>query len=175
MSSSTQYTPGASYSFLANLTFKTPMDWGNEILGNDVLSDWILNFTHEYRSGKTFTYNPKGLPGVNNNMRWRPHQNTNMRLSKGLNISGLSVQVYLEIYNLFNVKELNRNLRSMLLPYLKLYNEYLESLNLPEEGGNDQPGDYKADHIKLPDAADFPTQLLFNTPRDIFFGIKINF
>ncbi|MBU0474373.1 MAG: hypothetical protein KKF62_09425, partial [Bacteroidetes bacterium] len=60
-------------------------------------------------------------------------------------------------------------------PYLKLYNEYLESLELPEEGGNDQPGDYKADHIKLPNPGDFPTQLLFNAPRDIYFGIKINF
>ncbi len=175
MSSSTQYTPGAAYSFLANLTFKTPVGWGEDILDMDVFGDWILNFTHEYRSGKTFTYNPNGLPGVNNNMRWRPHQNTNMRLSKGIEIGGVSAQVYMEVYNLFNVKELNSNLRSLLLPYLKLYNEYLESLDLPEEGGSDQPGDYKADHIKLPDPADFPTQLLFNAPRDLYFGVKINF
>ena len=175
MSSSTQYTPGAAYSGLVNLTFKTPVDFGNDILGIDLFGDWVLNFTHEYRSGKTFTYNPKGLPGVSNNMRWRPHQNTNMRFSKGLNIGGVTCQVYLEVYNLLNVKELNSNLRSLLLPYLKLYNEYLESLILSDEGGNDQPGDYKADHIKLPDPEDFPTQLLFNTPRDIYFGIKINF
>ncbi|MBA4318557.1 MAG: hypothetical protein C0412_09160 [Flavobacterium sp.] len=175
MSSSTQYTPGASYSILANLTFKTPVDWGKDIFGFDLFGDWILNFTNEYRSGKTFTYNPKNLPGVNNNLRWRAHQKTNMKLSKGISIGDFSAQIYLEIYNLFNVKELNSNLRSLLLPYLKLYNEYLESLNLPEEGGNDQPGDYKADYIKLPNAADFPTQLLFTPPRDIYFGIKINF
>ena len=175
MSSSTQYTPGASYSLLANITFKTPDNWGREILGFDLFGDWILNFTHEFRSGKTFTYNPNNLPGVNNNMRWRPHQNTNMRLSKGFSFGSFSGQVYMEVYNLFNVKELNSNLRSLLLPYLKLYNEYLESLKLPEEGGNDQPGDYKADYIKLPDAGDFPTQLLFNSPRDIFFGVKISF
>ncbi|MBK7105566.1 MAG: TonB-dependent receptor [Ignavibacteriae bacterium] len=174
-SSSSQYTPGAQYSILANLTFKTPIDFGKDILDFDLFGDWVLNFTHEYRSGKTFTYNPKNLPGVNNNLRWRPHQNTNLRLSKGLNIEGINCQVYLEVYNLFNVKELNSNLRSLLLPYLKLYNEYLESLILPEEGGNDQPGDYKADHIKLPNPGDIPTQLLFNSPRDIYFGIKINF
>lgn len=175
MSSSTQYTPGASYSILGNITFKTPIGWGQDIFGFDLLGDWVLNFTHEFRSGKTFTYNPKGLPGVNNNMRWNPHQNTNMRLSKGVDIGGVSTVIYLEVYNLFNVKELNPNLRSLLLPYLKLYNEYLESLNLPDEGGNDNPGDYKAENIKLPSNANFPNQLLFNTPRDIYLGIKINF
>lgn len=174
-STSSQYTPGAQYSLLANLTFKTPVGFGKEILDIDLFGDWVLNLTQEYRSGKTFTYNPQNLPGVNNNMRWRPHQNTNLKLSKGINIEGLTCQIYIEVYNLFNVKELNSNLRSLLLPYLKLYNEYLESLVLPEEGGSDQPGDYKADHIKLPDPSDFPTQLLFNTPRDIYFGIKINF
>lgn len=174
-SSSTQSTPGAAYSFLANITFRTPTDWGKDILDIDIFGDWVLNFTHEYRSGHTFTYNPKGLPGINNNMRWRPHQNTNMRLSKGITISGMMCQLYLEVYNLFNVKELNRNLRSLLLPYIKLYNDYLDSLILPDEGGSDQPGDYEADHIKLPDADDFPTQLLFNTPRDIYLGVRINF
>ncbi len=174
-SSSTQSTPGASYSILANITFRTPPNWGRDVLDIDIFGDWALNFTHEYRSGHTFTYNPKGLPGINNNMRWRPHQNTNMRLSKAIDISGIMCQLYVEVYNLFNVKELNKNLRSLLLPYLRLYNDYLDSLILPEEGGNDQPGDYEADNIKLPKSADFPTQLLFNTPRDIYLGIRINF
>lgn len=175
MSSSNQSTPGANYSILANITFRTPSDWGKDILGFDLFGDWILNFTHEYRSGRTFTYNPKGLPGVNNNVRWRPHQNTNMRLSKGINIGGIMCQLYMEVYNLFNVKELNPNLRSLLLPYLKLYNDYLDSLVLPEEGGSDQPGDYKADYIKLPAPGNIPTQMLFNAPRDVFFGVRINF
>lgn len=175
MVTSSQYYPGAAYSFLANLTFKTPIDWGIDIVGFDLFGDWILNFTHEYRSGHTFTYNPESLPGVSNNVRWRPHQNTNMRLSKGLTYGGVDFQIYLEVYNLLNVKELSKNLRSLLLPYLSLYYDYLDSLILPEEGGTDQPGDYKADHIRLPDDSDFPTQLLFNTPRDIYFGIKVNF
>ncbi|MDP3147707.1 MAG: TonB-dependent receptor [Ignavibacteria bacterium] len=174
-SSSSQYTPGASYTFLANITFKTPQGWGNEIFDLDLFGDWTFNITQEYRSGKTFTYNPKGLPGVNNNMRWRPHQNTNIRISKGFSFNGISLQAYIEVYNLFNRKELNPNLRSLLLPSLKLYDEYLASLKLPEEGGSDMPGDYKADYIKLPDPGDFPTQLLFNTPRDIYFGIRINY
>ncbi len=175
MSSSTQSTPGAAYTFLLNFTFKTPPEWGIEILNADVFGDWVLNITHEYRSGNTFTYNPNSLPGVNNNVRWRPHQNTNLRISKGFSIQGLNMQAYMEVYNLFNRKELNPALRSLLLPNLKLYNEYLASLNLPEEGGTDQPGDYEADYIKLPDPGDFPTQLLFLEPRDIYFGIRVNF
>jgi outer membrane receptor protein involved in Fe transport len=175
MSSSTQSTPGASYTFLLNLTFKTPREWGTDIFGTDVFGDWILNITHEYRSGQTFTYNPNSLPGVNNNVRWRPHQNTNLRLSKGFSLLGYNMEGYMEIYNVFNRKELNPALRSLLLPSLKLYNAYLASLHLPEEGGNDQPGDYKADYIELPNPGDFPTQLLFLEPRDIYFGIKVSF
>ncbi|MGD8780824.1 MAG: TonB-dependent receptor [Ignavibacteria bacterium] len=175
LSSSTQSTPGASYTFIANVTFRTPKEWGKDILGIDLFGDWALNLTHEYRSGKTFTYNPQNLPGVSNNLRWRPHHNTNMRLSKGFEFIGINCLAYMEVYNLFNRKELNPNLRSLLLPQLSSYTDYLDSLILPEEGGDDQPGDYEADHIVLPDPGDFPTQLLFKTPRDIYFGIKVNF
>ncbi|MBU4446741.1 MAG: TonB-dependent receptor [Candidatus Marinimicrobia bacterium] len=174
-SSRRQWTPGADYNFVANVTFKTPAGWGRKILGAKLFGNWMLNITHEYQSGRTFTWNPKKLPGVQNNVRWKPHQNTNIRLSKQFIIGKLSIEANMEVFNLFNRKELSRHLRSMFLPQLKLWDDYMESLELPEEGGNDQPGDYDKDHIKLPEPGNFPNQLLFLRPRDIFFGIRVNF
>jgi outer membrane receptor protein involved in Fe transport len=173
LTTSTQYTPGANYTFLANVTLSSPRDFGPEILGFNLLGDWKLNITHEYRSGNTFTWNPNKLPGVQYNVRWRPHQNTDMKLSRVFEFAGISTEIYMEVYNLFDVKELTNYLRSLLLPNLKLWENYMNSLHLPEEGGSDQPGDYKASYIQLPGPGDFPRQLLFLNPRSFYFGIHI--
>ncbi len=164
-----QYTY-SDYTFVGNVTFKTPDHFGPGIFGFEPLSDWNLNFTHLLRSGKTVTWNPQNLPGVVNNMRWRDHQNTDMRLSRGLSLGRFDAQLYLEVYNLFNRKEMTQYLRSYLLPNLKLYNDYMNSLR---EG--DKPGDYEQDYILLPDSKFFPTQLLFMNPRRFYVGIRINF
>jgi outer membrane receptor protein involved in Fe transport len=174
LTTSTQSTPGANYTFLTNITFSTPKDFGPEILGGKILSDWQLNITHELRSGATFTWNPQNLPGLRYNVRWRDHQNTNLRLSRSLNLAGTSIEAYLEVYNVFNRKELTHYLRSLLLPNLKDWENYMNSLKLPSEGGSDQPGDYKQSYIQLPPPGDFPTQLLFLNPRFYFIGIHVD-
>ncbi len=173
-STSSQYTPGANYTFLANITFSTPHDWGPSVLGAKLFEDWRLNVKHEYRSGATFTWNPNRLPGVQNNVRWRPHQNTDLRLSKLFEVAGVSTEIYMEVYNVFNVKELTHYLRSLLLPNLKVWDNYMNSLKLPEEGGSDQPGDYTQSYIQLPGDQDIPRQLLFLNPRSFFFGVHID-
>lgn len=174
LTTSTQSTPGANYTFLTNITFSTPKDFGPEILGGKLLSDWRLNITHELRSGATFTWNPQNIPGLRYNVRWRDHQNTNLRLSRSLTVAGTSMEAYLEVYNVFNRKELTHYLRSLLLPNLKDWENYMNSLKLPSEGGSDQPGDYKQSYIQLPPPGDFPAQLLFLSPRSYFIGIHVD-
>ncbi len=171
---STQSTPGANYTFLANITFSTPDNFAPDILGGNLLSNWRLNITHEIRSGATFTWNPQNLPGLRYNVRWRDHQNTNIRLSKNFTVAGTSMEAYLEVYNVFNRKELTHYMRSLLLPNLKDWENYMNSLILPSEGGSDQPGDYKQSYIQLPPAGDFPTQLLFLNPRYYYIGVHID-
>ena len=174
LTSSTQATPGPNYTFLTNITFRTPKDWGPEIFGTKLLSDWNLNITHEMRSGASFTWNPQNLPGVRYNVRWRDHQNTDLRLSKSFKVEGIPIELYVEVYNVFNRKELTHYLRSLLLPNLKDWENYMNSLKILSEGGSDEPGDYKQSYIVMPPAGDFPTQLLFLNPRHYFFGIHID-
>ena len=165
-STAEQATPGPDYNIIANLTFKTPDNW----LGSSLLGNWYLNIIHVYRSGKSFTWNPESKPGVKYNVRWVPHINTDLRVSKRFSVLGVNWEGYCEVKNVFNRKELVPFLRSLLLPQLDSWNAYMNSLT-----DDDQPGDYKADHIVLPDDKDFPHQLLFLNPRDIYFGVKINF
>lgn len=173
LTTSTQYTPGANYTFLGNITFSSPHEWGPDFLGFNPFEDWRLNVTYEYRSGRTFTWNPNKLPGVEYNVRWRATQNTDLKLSRVFNFAGISTEIYMEVYNVFNVKELTHYLRSLLLPNLKLWDNYMNSLKLPEEGGSDQPGDYEQSYIQLPGDGDIPRQLLFLNPRSFYFGIHI--
>jgi outer membrane receptor protein involved in Fe transport len=163
-SSHTQYAY-PNFNILINMTFKTPFNFCRY----KMLNDWNWNITHEYRDGKYITWNPENLPGVVYNYHWRPHINTNTRLSKVFKIGNVSTQLYLEVTNVFNRKEMTPYLRSYLLPNLKLYTEYMNSL---EEG--DRPGDYKKSYIKLPDSKYFPTQLLFLNPRRFYVGIHVN-
>lgn len=155
-----------NFNILVNLNFRTPKNFSTLKL----LNDWNWNITHEYRDGKYITWNPKNLPGVVYNYHWRPHINTNTRLSKVFKTGPVSTQFYLEVTNVFNRKEMTPYLRSYLLPNLRLYSEYMNSLR---EG--DRPGDYKKSYIELPDAKYFPTQLLFLNPRRFYFGIHFNF
>jgi len=163
-------TPGANYTLLANVTFSSPKDWGPRIYGEQIFSDWRLNITHELRSGETFTWNPNNLPGVQNNVRWRDYQHTNLRLSKNFTVRGVGFEAYMEVINVFNRKELTHYLRSLLLPNLKDWENYMNSLR-----PGDRPGDYKQSYIVLPPAGDFPTQLLFLNPRSYYFGIRLSF
>jgi len=163
-----QYTQ-SDYNVIGNITLKTPSDFKLPFTQLKLLSDWIVNFTHEYRSGNQITYNPKNLPGIMYNLRWRAHQNTNMHLSKAFSLGAVNLEAYMEVYNLLNRKEMTPYLRSYLLPVLPSYYAYLNSLR---EG--DQPGDYKQDYIVLPNSEDFQNQLLFLNPRRYFFGIRIN-
>lgn len=165
---SEQYTR-SDYNFIGNIILKTPSDFVVPYTRLKLFSDWIMNFTYEYRSGNQITYNPENLPGVMYNLRWRAHQNTNMRLSRAFSIGSIDFEAYMEVYNLFNRKELTPYLRSYLLPSLPSYYAYLNSLK-----DGDQPGDYKQDYIELPDNVVFQNQLLFLNPRRYFFGIRIN-
>lgn len=163
-SSHTQYTY-PNFNILVNMCFRTP----KKFLNSDILSELNLNITHEHRDGKYVTWNPSEKPGVAYNMHWRPHINTNMRLSKRYKFGPISTEIYLEVTNLFNRKELTPYLRSYLLPNLKLYREYMNSLK-----SSDRPGDYKKSYIKLPDNDYFPNQLLFMNPRRLYLGFHIN-
>ncbi len=170
-----QATPGSNYTFLADVDLHTPQKWGPKVLGSYPLSEWTLSITHQLRSGPTFTWNPNNLPYVQNNVKWRDHQETDLKLTRTFAFGGRSFSLYADVYNVFNRKELTWYMRSLLLPNLRDWTNYMNSLHLPGDGGTDEPGDYKQSYIQLPPPGDFPTQLLFLNPRTYDLGIHVAF
>lgn len=99
--SANQTKPWAQPRLNLTLNLHTPADWGQ------LYGLWSLVLIHEWEEGAKWTHNPLDLPGISNNMQNVNYQNTNMRLIKRVNISGIKPSFYMEATNLFNVKRLN--------------------------------------------------------------------
>jgi len=172
-----------------NLLFSTPETFGPGTTSLSLLGGIDVSLLFTWKLGGRFTWNPDGYAGVVNNIRWRPYQRWDLRLSKRLVTAGrFESVVYLDVTNLFN--------RRNMTPY-NVYQDvtnspdwawdghiwfqgqflhYMESLDLEvlpggTLEGKDRPGDWKADHIDLPDFSSW----LFLERRDVYFGLKIYF
>lgn len=184
----------------ANLDLHTPANFGIRIAGFHPLSLLNLNIIANWRAGSYSTYNPNSIPGVVDNVQWKDYHNLNLRLSKTLQFSRTSVQFYVDVNNALNTKRLS----SAGFSDNYDYEDYMASLNFSwEEGvekGDDRIGDYRPEgvaydpleqnphndpeiqarndrrkedksYIDMPNINSFT----FLNPRDIFFGVKINF
>jgi outer membrane receptor protein involved in Fe transport len=184
----------------ANIDFHTPEDYGPDWSGFHPLASWNFNLVGQWSTGRYETYNPFNKPGVVDDVQWRDWFNLNLRISKKINIDPVSVQLYIDIRNVFNFKYMSE------AGFSDTYDRqsYLHSLNFSweegEENGNDRVGDYrppgvaydplepnrhndpeiKARNDKRKETKsyiDMPniTSLTFLYPRDIYLGIRINF
>ncbi len=128
-----------------NLNFFTPADFGPSIFGHKILSNWMLNFILDWQAGGWVTWNPKGLPGVSYNVKSVDNWNTSLRLDKSFDIGKFRVDLFVDVYNVFNT--------------LRLWNtgdqDYLRSLHLPKNEaydnipGNDKIGDYRKPGVEF--------------------------
>jgi hypothetical protein len=86
----------------------TPMDFGPKWGNIYPLGDWNVNVQFRYNQGPQYTYYPSAYVGVRypNNMRWEALTNTNLKLSKGLDLGGIRAILGVNIYNVFNEKAL---------------------------------------------------------------------
>jgi len=184
----------------ANVTFRSPDEFGPTVLGIKPLAGWSLNVLASWQAGSYETYNPNSVPGVVDNVQWKDNYNIDLRLMKTLALYGCEVQLYMDIQNVFNFQFLN---------YAGFadsydYQDYLSSLCFPwEDGdhkGNDRIGDYrpsdvaydpleanpnndpaisarnqirkdKKSYIDMPNI----TSLTFLNPRNWVFGVRVSF
>jgi len=159
-----------------------------------------VNVLAEWRAGRYETYNPNQIPGIVDNVRWKDWYNVDLRVSKTFRFGRYEVQTYLDARNVFNIKYLNYGAFSDRYDYL----DYLASLNFDwEEGvehGHDRIGDYRPEGVaydplepnpnndpeirkrneerkKKKSYIDMPNfkSLTFLNPRDIVFGVRVNF
>lgn len=183
----------------ANISFRSDDnssgDWVDVLLSN-----WRMTIFGEWRAGEYFTYNPLDKLHVSNNMQWPDYYMIDLRLGKSFEILGMFTTLYVDISNVFNFKvswmhegyafrrdsndpgnfiewtDTENYLASLRLP---LYNspEFDERRNqnpglyLP---GDDNPGDLRSDEKPYIDDPDY-TYFIAGEPRDIWFGIRVDF
>jgi outer membrane receptor protein involved in Fe transport len=168
-----QQRPKARPSIRTNLMFLTPQNWGPKTAGFYPLDGVRLSLFFQWQAGSWITYNPNNVPGIEENLQWRPYSNWNMRLTKDFAANGLNFSFFMDATNLFNQKFFNGNAG---FDGSTDQENYLESLHLPESPAYDNPvGNDKmgtiGDHTDLPNVE----SAAYLPPRDIFFGLTVRF
>lgn len=182
-----------------NITIRTPVDFGPELMGIPMLGNWSISILANWKAGQYTTYNPGNLPGVVDNIRWKDWYNLDMRISRDFRMMHSGFQIFINISNVFNFKHMNRAGFSGTFDW----EDYLGSLRLPfRDGifkGNDRIGDYRPWNVaydplepnphndteidarnkkRINDRSyiDNPSirSLAFLNPRQITFGIRID-
>ena len=151
----------------ANIELRLPSNFGPSVAGASVLGDWRIALLGEWRSGAPSTWDGANFslrgPGQDRriayNVKWKDFWNFDMRLSKAFQTSFGDAQFYVDITNVFNIRQMyNRGGRIFLGD--NDTRDYIRSLHLPApeklfegaEGytpgytwvpGNDRPGDYR--------------------------------
>ena len=187
--------------FRASIDMKVPTNFGPRLLNNFYpFAEWKINLLVSYKTGSYATYNPNSMPGVVDNIQWKDRYYIDARISRGLTLKKVKLNLFVDISNLLNMKLLSYAGFSDNFDYLA----YVESLNFPwedgSETGSDRLGDYRdweVDYEPLePNPANDPTiadrnkvrketksyidmpnlkALTFLDPRKVTLGININF
>lgn len=137
-----------------SIDFFTPVDFMSDVQlgGVSLLNDWKLNFTGGWVAGDYFTWAGGGsAPGIQYNVQYKDNYNFDMRLSKNFRIMSANIQLFMDVQNLFNIKNFSR----YGFTDGKDYENYMKSLHLPADigdplnygniPGSDQPGDVRKD------------------------------
>ncbi len=179
----------------ANITFRSPDDFGPDLGGLKLLSDWNLTFFFKWQAGDYFSWNPLGKLHLNNNLQWPDYYMLDMKLSKSFNIAGATATFYVDVSNVLNLKVSLLNKGYAFSSDLDEKN-YLASLHLPMynspeyddlraqaaksgdefyQAGSDKVGDLQSSSKPYIDNPDFASFFMYGQPRDIWFGMRVDF
>jgi len=158
--------PAAVPSVNANLTIKTPVRFGPEVMGIRPLGDWRLNILQEWSDGGQELLNDEAPLNEQIYVESIDWWNTDILLEKRIHIGTIRLGVFIQVKNLFNYKGWPAPLN---------WNKYLDSLRFPHESGgqkgDDKLGEWDKDHIEL----GWNTWSHFVNPRDIYIGLRFQF
>lgn len=182
----------------ANITFRSPMNWGPEIFGARPLGHWNLTLFAEWEAGDYFTWNPNNELHVSDNMRWPDYYMMDMKLTKTFKLGQINATFFMDISNLFNIK-VNLMHRGYAFVYesgndLEEWSDffnYMGSLRLPMYDsatynalrqkypgmfipGNDEIGDLRSSKKSYINDPNYPFWL-YGRPRDIWIGLQVAF
>ena len=147
----------------ANLNLNFFPGQGPAIFGLKPLSDVNLNLYTEFWDGQEYTYHGPGDNSTEpNNMRWKPHFRTNLKLAKGFALMGFRNEISVEVRNLFNNKDLYM-LSGDDLIYYEEHPDLPEEERLPKHWWSGEPNVWGWYNIWT------------NPPRQIYVQLKIDF
>jgi len=183
-----------------NIDFHTPDDYGPMYFNMYPIGGLKLNLLSDWKTGRYYTFNPNEIAGIADNTQWRDWWNTDLRISKKVDVSKIGFRLFLDVKNVFNYKYMS----SAGFSDNYDWQDYLYSLNFSwengDEHGNDRIGDYRPDDVaydplepnpgndseisarndqrkKDKSYIDMPNirSLTFLNPRSFRFGVTINF
>ena len=186
--------------FNANISFKSPSDLFSDGWLNELSSNWRATVFCEWKAGSYFTFNPLQKLHLSNNLQWPDYFNVDLRISKTFNLLGFNSTIFMDISNIFNLKNSllsrgyafrRKTVDSGDFVEWEDSKNYLASLHLPMYDspefddlrnqypgyylpGDDKIGDFRSSekpYINDPDYSYF----IYGQPRDIWFGLKIDF
>ncbi len=154
-----------SHSMILISGVNLPTAWGPRIGGAHVFGGLRINLRHSSRSGRPYT--PSELLGDNfaklNTLRTPWEHNTDLKVTKRLQPRGGNVDVFIEVFNLFDRRTFNYN-RVFLDP---------ETLRRYENG---EDIEYALPDSNNPDLAALQTFRIYNNaPRSVRLGAVVNF
>jgi len=178
----------------ANITLKSPNDLLEDPWLDRLISGWNFTISAKWKAGEYFTWNPLGKNGIKSNLQYPDYYMVDVRLSKSFNIAGFNTTIFADITNVFNFKV------SLLSKGYAFDNttpddesNYFSSLHLPMydspeydiyrndikyEGmfipGNDKVGDLRSADKPYINDPNF-SYWVNGYPRDIWFGVKVDF
>jgi hypothetical protein len=175
-----------------HLNFHTPEKWGAHIKFLGLLSrpfgGWVIDINYLYEPGKKFHYDPEGeVESHVLNQQWKAFQNFDLKVEKRLTeVSGVRMSLYLDVFNLFNTKNFNlldRGIGNFIGDnqewgeWKRIFaaqgravdSEFRIYMDRIIEKGL-QPGD-EVEYEFMPKRQ----YITYVNPRDIWFGIKLEF
>ncbi len=169
--------PEPAPSFFAGITLHTPPDFGQ------FLGGFHLTFLQRWQRGTKYIWNPDQLPiseiedKKENILHWADTFNTDLRLTKGFNLGGQNIGLYVDIKNLFDTKVLNTSAITDWTRYIekvviakdmkigaKDTFKYLEKGWIDDEGNWNPALALKSDWFRYR-----------NSPRSFLLGIRISY
>ena len=144
----------------------SPLDFGPRIGGVRIFGGWSAVVLAIWREGQYFTWTRGGVPGIRYNIQAPDYRNVDLRLKRNFTVGGRRFQFYVDVNNVFNVKNFTR------YPFSTGddYTGYMESLLWPEEIGEPlgftRYGDDRYGDLRPDDVAYDPLETPLLNPKD---------
>lgn len=158
------------------LLFHSPLAQEGASFMDRLKADWEISTYFRWEAGEWFRWDRgewgSKFPGQDQNVQWTPYYNgVDLRVYKGFELFGVKMRAYTSIRNLMNSKQLLRTaFNSVRNPGFTItdYMDYLETQ------GKFEPGWYD-DELEDILMRATPYYAIFKRPREIVYGLQINF